>query len=263
MPLEIIGAGFGRTGTVSLSKAIDILYSPQKCYHFIEIWKNPNHPAKWTQILTGVKNQKIDWNDIFGENKYVATMDHPCCDYFEDLMNQYPQAKIILSEHPGGEDAWLLSRITLEELNLMLFTWPIRPLSQIIFWIINKLWKTSIPPTVQISDFEKLLDLIDGPIYGPFRNRNRDQYIQRYRNRIAKVQEIVPESRLLKFKATDGWEPLCAFLGKPIPALPFPKEDYHGTKNIQKLVRYIKIGVWTFYGFWLVGIAWFIYYLCF
>jgi Sulfotransferase domain len=32
----------------------------------------------------------------------------------------------------------------------------------------------------------------------------------------------VPEDNLLEYRPQDGWEPLCKFLGKPVPAEPYP-----------------------------------------
>lgn len=40
---------------------------------------------------------------------------------------------------------------------------------------------------------------------------------------IAKVKATVPPDQLLVFSVTKGWEPLCKFLGKPVPDVPFPR----------------------------------------
>jgi hypothetical protein len=39
----------------------------------------------------------------------------------------------------------------------------------------------------------------------------------------AEVQRVVPAERLLVWEAGDGWEPLCDFLGLPVPAASFPR----------------------------------------
>jgi Sulfotransferase domain len=36
------------------------------------------------------------------------------------------------------------------------------------------------------------------------------------------VQETVPADRLLVWSVSDGWDPLCSFLGVPVPDTPFP-----------------------------------------
>jgi hypothetical protein len=37
------------------------------------------------------------------------------------------------------------------------------------------------------------------------------------------VIAAVPASRLLVYQPGDGWEPLCGFLGVPVPDEPFPR----------------------------------------
>lgn len=37
------------------------------------------------------------------------------------------------------------------------------------------------------------------------------------------VKRVVPPERLLVMNLKEGWAPLCAFLGKPIPDEPFPR----------------------------------------
>lgn len=44
-----------------------------------------------------------------------------------------------------------------------------------------------------------------------------------YRELYVKIRRIVPKEHLLEYKLDDGWEPLCVFLGKPIPDISFPK----------------------------------------
>ena len=39
------------------------------------------------------------------------------------------------------------------------------------------------------------------------------------------VKSIVPTEYLLVWNLKDGWEPLCTFLGKPIPDCPIPHEN--------------------------------------
>jgi Sulfotransferase domain len=37
------------------------------------------------------------------------------------------------------------------------------------------------------------------------------------------VRSLVPADNLLEYQPQDGWEPLCKFLGKPIPNEPYPR----------------------------------------
>jgi hypothetical protein len=45
---------------------------------------------------------------------------------------------------------------------------------------------------------------------------------QGYREHTAIINDLVPKEMLLEYKLGSGWEPLCAFLGKPVPDEPFP-----------------------------------------
>ena len=61
MTLKVIGSGFGRTGTLSLKAALEILgFGP--CYHMEEVIKRPFHTKLWQQIGRG---KAVPWEQIF------------------------------------------------------------------------------------------------------------------------------------------------------------------------------------------------------
>lgn len=69
--LDVIGAGFGRTGTVSMKAALEHLgFGP--CYHMIEVPNNPGHADTW---LAGAAGEPMDWERMLAG--YRATMDWP------------------------------------------------------------------------------------------------------------------------------------------------------------------------------------------
>ncbi len=70
MSLEVIGAGFGRTGTMSLKVALEELgFGP--CYHMSEVFENPEHAGYWEAAREG----RADWEKVF--DGYRATVDWP------------------------------------------------------------------------------------------------------------------------------------------------------------------------------------------
>ena len=82
MALEIIGAGFGRTGTVSMKAALEILgFGP--CYHMREILQrrpgyNDGHLELWSEharARQAGQRRDMDWDRIFA--RYASCMDHP------------------------------------------------------------------------------------------------------------------------------------------------------------------------------------------
>jgi hypothetical protein len=91
MSLEVIGAGFGRTGTMSLKVALETLgFGP--CYHMTEVFTHPEHVELWRAATQG---KPVAWEQIF--DGYRATVDWPGCTFYAQLMQRYPDAKVILT----------------------------------------------------------------------------------------------------------------------------------------------------------------------
>ena len=91
MALQVIGAGFGRTGTQSLKVALEEL-GFGKCYHMEDAMRKPGHLARWIEIMEG---GKVDWDAMF--NGYQSGADWPVAAYYKELMVAYPDAKVILT----------------------------------------------------------------------------------------------------------------------------------------------------------------------
>ena len=53
----------------------------------------------------------------------------------------------------------------------------------------------------------------------------RTELLEAYERHVRRIQNLVPAERLLVFDVAEGWEPLCAFLGKPVPDAPFPRTN--------------------------------------
>ncbi|TDJ38265.1 MAG: sulfotransferase family protein, partial [Gammaproteobacteria bacterium] len=92
MALQVIGAGFGRTGTLSLKYALEKL-GFSKCYHMMEVFANDNHVSRWREAGRG---EPIDWDALF--TGYQAAVDWPSCNFWEAQLAQFPEAKVLLSE---------------------------------------------------------------------------------------------------------------------------------------------------------------------
>jgi len=58
-----------------------------------------------------------------------------------------------------------------------------------------------------------------------------------YRKRIAYVSQIVPKNRLLIWNVKDGWKPICEFLDKPVPVIPFPYENKTGDDFVKENIK--------------------------
>ena len=97
MPLEVIGPGFGRTGTNSLKIALEQLgFGP--CHHMFEVRDNPERLADWEKAARG---EKVDWDHVF--RGYRSQVDWPGARYWRELVRHYPTAKVVLSVRDPDE----------------------------------------------------------------------------------------------------------------------------------------------------------------
>jgi len=193
LPLQIIGAGFGRTGTNSLKLALEQLgFGP--CYHMFELQKRPQDMPFWGQAIYG---ETVDWERLFGE--FRSAVDWPVCAFWEPLSNAYPKAKIILTER--DPEQWYESSM-------------------------STIFKIMEQPADDLKEHRRVLrNLVRELIFRQFfadRHHDKDHAIRTYLAHNARVRQTLPAERLLCFESSQGWEPLCAFLGVNVPDTPYP-----------------------------------------
>lgn len=118
----------------------------------------------------------------------------------EELIRAYPEAKVVITCRDF--DQWSKSMTQSVDRGLKWSSWD---------WI---------------APFD--------PIYGPWWRYHKFSHAlrpllapkgerQAYKDHYALVRSLVPKERLLEYRVSDGWEPLCKFLGKEIPDEPFPR----------------------------------------
>jgi len=77
-------------------------------------------------------------------------------------------------------------------------------------------------------------------IEGAFNDKSRA--IDIFTRHNEEVRRRVPSDRLLVFEPGQGWEPLCDFLGLPVPSTPFPRLNQRAVFNdpsaFARLVRH-------------------------
>lgn len=193
MGLEVIGAGFGRTGTLTLKTALERLgFAP--CHHMVEVLAHPEQAKFWNRAAKG---EVVDWDEIY--SSYRATVDWPGCHFYEQLAGRYSEAKVILSRR--DPERWY-----------------------------DSMSETIIPSMLSMGLVDQLPDdhfmLFGGLIIsrdtfaGDFSKANVIDAFERHN---AEVQQRIPADRLLVFEVAQGWEPLCRFLGVAVPDEPFPR----------------------------------------
>ena len=204
--VKVIGAGFGRTGTMSLKAALERLgFGP--CYHMVEVFEHPEHADVW---LAAWRGEPVDWDAFLAG--YGATVDWPACTFYEELMERYPEAKVLLSVR--DPERWYEStRSTIYELNVGI---PSSPLYRIGYAFAGLF----VPGVFGVGR-------MGGEIIwqGTFDDRFEDRAhaIAVFDRHNEGVRHRVPEDRLLVYEVKQGWGPLCEFLGVEEPDEPFPR----------------------------------------
>ncbi len=229
MSLKIIGAGYGRTSTNSVCTALNQLGFP--CYHMLEVLENKanrTHMEFWRQVGNSPAGVQHDWEQVF--LRYTATVDNPACCVWRELMVAYPDAKVLLTLHPAGPDAWYQS--TMETIYFTEISWQFRVLELVV------------PTARKMGEMGRTL------IWGRSHQgtmHDRAKAIALYKQHIEDVKAAVPADRLLIFSAKDGWKPLCEFLGVPIPDAPFPnvndRADFKKRLVMMRAAAYTVIGL--------------------
>ena len=237
--IQVIVAGLGRTGTMSMEVALGILgYKP---YHMGAILLEKGHAELWRKRAEG----QVDTEKVFQAmttRGYNATMDSPMCDVYLDQVKLYPNAKVILTKHPKGASGWANSFLNL----MSVVRVQSRPFS---LWYPNFLgW---IPA---IRDLNVVRNMIGVPTmglqpgelcYGLWDKPNRQEWLEGlYETHNTHVRQNVPSDKLLEFDVSQGWEPLCKFLGKPIPDEPFPHVNDSQTMKKAKIVVQVIVYAW-------------------
>lgn len=188
MTIEVIGTGFGRTGTDSMREALDILgFGP--CHHMREVNANDDQKALWRALARG---EAPGWERLF--EGYRSAVDWPSAHYWRELIEVYPKAKVLLT-YRSPESWWTSFEQT----------------------ILASIRASTDPGSLGVA-------LIKEQVFGG-RPDDRAQAIAIYEANVQAVRETVPAERLLVHSLGDGWEPLCAHLGVAVPAQPYPSRN--------------------------------------
>jgi len=192
MGLRVVGAGVGRTGTLSLKTALERLLG-EPCYHMVEVFSHPQHVPLWQAAARG---EMPDWGQLF--SGFAAAVDWPAASFWPELSAAFPEAVVVLSLRDRRK-WWESADSTIFP---VLRDSSLEPLPG---WrgMIEEMLRTRF--TTALDDPEEAMAAFD--------------------RHNAAVRAAVPANRLLEWSAGDGWEPLCAALGVPVPDEPFPRTN--------------------------------------
>lgn len=211
--LDVIGAGFGRTGTASLKAALEHLgFGPT--YHMFEVLAKPTRMADWARALDG---EPVDWQQVF--HGYPSTVDWPGVAFWQELCAACPDAKVILTVR--DPQRWYDSVYN-----------TIYQLAQSEEGFDNDLEGDSyLLPTIRRM-------IWDGTFDGRF--EEREHAIEVFERHNQQVRDTVSAERLLVYQVGQGWEPLCEFLGVDVPEEAFP--HVNDTGSLPEMVSAIRNG---------------------
>ena len=191
MTLSVFSAGFGRTGTMSLKLALQQL-GQGPCHHMVEVIENGAVQVPlWNDALAG----NPDFGAIY--DGYNSAVDWPSAAFWKELADAYPDAKIILSTRSA--ESWYDS---------------------ISETILATVWAPETWPPQAVDWFRMVTKVLERS-FGEA--KDRDSLIAVFNAHEAAVKAAISAERLLVHSAKDGWEPLCAFLGVPVPEGPYPR----------------------------------------
>ncbi|KAI7371820.1 hypothetical protein KC354_g316 [Hortaea werneckii] len=218
--LQVLCLGYSRTGTLSMHRALSLLGYPNP-YHFSSILDNVLDCDLWMRALqakfygrgqagTGadadavpIHEDKRFWDGLLGH--VSAVTDSPANLFGEELVRLYPEAKVVLVDR--GVESWFESWTAFCENAYDPFIGLLGRLDPGFFGRITGLGACITSIT---AGFARDKD--------EARVRSRRAYRHHYRD----VREFVPRERLLEFRLQEGWGPLCEFLGREVPDVPFP-----------------------------------------
>lgn len=193
MSLQVIGAGLARTGTTSLKLALEHLLACP-VYHFQEMAARPEDVTVWHEAAHG---RPPAWSAFLGS--YGAAVSMPASAFWQELAAANPDALIVLSTREDPEKWWESVSATLLE----------------------NIRAPASPPGIAEAAIEMAVDLWRVRL-GVENMRDKKAMIAAYHRHNEAVRAQAPQERLLDWRPSDGWAPIAAGLGMPVPAEPFP-----------------------------------------
>ena len=205
--MKVICAGFMKTGTKSITKALQhlgftVFDWEEQTFDFLDHWVDV--------FQNGVKP---DVKRVY-QNADVC-VDLPGYFFFEEILEAFPDCKVILSVRE--EDSWIESLV--------------RQLDS-LYALRSKI--SMLSPTARKMEY--FFDSFLNAAIGSFNTKSTYVIRKRYRIHNHRVKSIVPADKLLVYNVKEGWKPLCDFLECEVPAIAFPHENIKAEINAKLLV---------------------------
>jgi len=230
--LKVVGAGFGRTGTYSLTMALEELGFPT--LHTQHMYDNQKILDMWSDnvFIPSIQADAVTMGspdyDLIASHGYMATTDLPTALYVEEIAAHYPDCKFILTTRSNSEvwfRSWdVLTRSISQPARFGVWFPSVRKIGFYMRWLFAVVNKDDSYLSVPF------------PLPGQIK---RDA-IASYEEHNRKVRAVIPPHRLLEYNVQDGWEPLCKFLDiENCPTKPFPKSNSARAVQIEAIFSII------------------------
>jgi hypothetical protein len=197
--VKVIGAGFGRTGTMSLKAALERL-GANPCFHMIDIIRDPSNLHYWQAAAEG---EKVDWTEALAG--WEGSVDWPGCTFYKEHMETWPDAPVLLSVR--DPESWYKS------------------VANSIHAAKEMAMRGELEPPEENPPSPEVMQMINGLIWnGTFHGRfeEKDYALKVFNDHIEEVKRTVPPERLVVYEIKQGWGPLAEMMGVDVPDEEFP-----------------------------------------
>lgn len=230
-PTKILSVGLGRTGSYSMALALRTL-GYRDVFHAVDFIDSPSTwrlldraaNASFSSLPThsGCPFSRAEWDELFGPCEAITDVAGPLA---PPLIATYPEARVVLVHREF--DAWWRS----VETTLLPIMWG--PMAEVFRVALEPLIGSCMVTTGRklLLGWARARDLED------FKAKAREAFERHERD----IVEVVPPTMLLHYRIGDGWEPLCQFLSKEVPAIPFPHANETAVMKKRLLDKQVRI----------------------
>ncbi|KAL8827164.1 MAG: hypothetical protein Q9170_007122 [Blastenia crenularia] len=205
-------------------------YGP--CYHMQHCFQNPTDCDMWREALEakyhnkGHKYTRKDWDQLLGHCQAVA--DFPPAAFIPELHEAYPDAKVVIVQRDAQKWYESCSNTIMR----------VAASKQLLFlYYLDRYLCARLVPML-------------GPLFsGSFGTerkdpvKKRENWINGYLKAYEEARRVVPQEKRLDFSLSQGWEPLCKFLGNEVPDKPFP--HVHDTNEFDEGIAFLIRRMWV------------------
>jgi len=242
--LLVIGAGLGRTGTLSTRSALEHLLG-HPCYHgAVPVAERPEHVLPWIKVFTSGKLEPEMANKLL--EGYSAGVDFTIFAWYKQLMEIYPDAKVLLTVR--DPERWFTSMTVLHTVFATLIQQPYAGVMTVMG--LGHFTKYS-REVLMAPNAPGILGRVNRAMLS-----GKEEAVEVFNSHVAEVKAHVPADRLLVFDVRDGWAPLCEFLDRPVPDIPFP--NVNDTAMMKLSFNIIRIVCWLVVFLVPVALAFFV-----